>query len=180
MQHDRQLLLVRHAQTNYNQLALCNDDPRVDVHLTAEGIRQAQVAAESLRGRPLDCILISELPRTAQTAAIINRYHQAPLRVDPRLNDIRTGFESRPVADYFAAVGHDRFNIRPVGGESLRDFQARVLPLLDELRSGSYRRILIVTHEETLRVLTGALRNIKDNDIQKLTFDNCQIEPFQL
>ncbi len=117
-----QLYLMRHGQTNYNLLELCNGDPQVDVHLTELGIQQAQHAAESLRNVELDNILISELPRTRQTAEIINQYYQVPIEVLPTLNDIRTGCEDRPVAEYFAYIGTDRINIRPPGGESVRDY----------------------------------------------------------
>lgn len=175
-----QLLLMRHGHTQYNELHLCNDDPRVDVHLTAQGIAQAQAAAETLRDVRLDLILVTELPRTQQTAAIINQWHQAPIQVEPRFNDIRSGFEGQPVDAYFAAVGRDRFNIRPPGGESLRDFQARVLPALDELRRRQEQAVLVVTHEETLRVLAAHLRGLADCELESLQFGNCEIIAFDI
>ncbi len=174
------LYLMRHGQTNYNLLQLCNDNPQVDVHLTEVGIAQAQNAAESLREIPLQHILISELPRTRQTAEIINQHHQVPIDVVPALNDIRSGFEGRPVADYFAAIGADRFNLRPKGGESLRDYQTRVLPVLDGLRQQSWTCILIVAHEETLRVLAAALRGLSASEMLALHFGNCETLRFEL
>jgi alpha-ribazole phosphatase len=75
------LYCLRHGETNYNRLGLCNDDPARDVHLTPEGTRQAQAAALRLRAAPLERIIItSELPRTWQTADIINRDHRVPLK----------------------------------------------------------------------------------------------------
>ena len=117
------LYCLRHGETVYNRLELCNDDPGRDVRLTPEGIRQAEAAAERLRAAPVERIITSELPRTRQTADIINRYHHAPVQSHPALNDIRSGFESRPVAEYFAATGHDRLHIRVNGGESLLDYK---------------------------------------------------------
>lgn len=175
-----QLYLMRHGQTNYNLLGLCNDDPRVDVHLTDTGRQQAAAAAESLRTLPLDHILVSELPRTRQTAEIVNRYHDASIATVAALNDIRSGFEGRPVADYFAAVGDDRFNLRPDNGESLRDYQARVLPVLDWLRRQPWQCVLVVAHEETLRVLVAALRGLSPADLQILHFRNCETLRFDL
>ncbi len=175
-----QLLLMRHGQTNYNMQGLCNDDPRIDVHLTAQGIDQAVMAARALSGTALQRILVSELPRTRQTADIINRYHQVPIDVEPRLNDIRSGFEGRPVADYFAAVGHDRLNTRPPGGESLQDYRARVLPVLDALQQQPWRTVLLVAHEETLRVLVAKLKNLDDQAMQQLNFANCEPLSFDL
>ncbi|MFA7386934.1 MAG: histidine phosphatase family protein, partial [Thiohalobacteraceae bacterium] len=134
---------------------------------------------ETLRAAPLDAILVSELPRTRQTAELVNRYHGAPILVRPELNDIRSGFEGRPVAGYFAAVGADRMNLRPPGGESLRDYQVRVLPVLDWLRERPWTTVLIVAHEETLRVLVAALRGLPAERMLELNFGNCEILEFQ-
>ena len=57
---------VRHGHTNYNEMGLCNGDPRVDVHLTSKGILQAEEAANTLKEVPLECIFVSQLPRTRQ------------------------------------------------------------------------------------------------------------------
>lgn len=175
-----QLLLMRHGQTSYNLLGLCNDDPRVDVQLSETGIAQANAAAETLRLEKIEQILVSALPRTRQTAELINRYHQVPVQTQRLLNDIRSGFEGRPVADYFAAVGHDRYNLRPPGGESLHDYQARVLPVLDWLRAQPWNCVLVVAHEETLRVLVGALRGLSQEQLLAQHFENCQCLRFNL
>ena len=175
-----QLYLMRHGQTNYNLLELCNNDPRIDVHLTETGKQQVQRVAVTLREVSLDRILVSELPRTRQTADIINQYHQVPIEAVPALNDIRTGYEGRPVAEYFATIGTDRFNVRPEGGESVRDYQARVLPVLDWLCQQPWTSVLIVAHEETLRVLVGALRGLSPEELLALHFGNCETLHFEL
>jgi alpha-ribazole phosphatase len=98
------------------------------VYLTAEGVAQAEQAAEALRDRPLDRIVVSQLPRTQQTAAIITRYHQVPGEVRPEVNDIRSGCEGRPVTEYQSAIPHDPVRARVNGGESLLEYtQSAVL-----------------------------------------------------
>lgn len=169
------LLVMRHGQTNYNVRGLCNDDPRADVHLTELGIRQAEAAAHALREAPIERILVSALPRTRQTAEIINRHHGVPVDVQDCLNDIRSGFDGRPVRDYFAAVGSDRYRIRPAGGESVHEFQARVLPLFDWLEPKPWRCVLAVTHEETMRVLAAAQRGLDAHAMLGLNFANCEV-----
>ncbi len=171
---------MRHGETNYNLRGLCNDDPRDDVHLTDTGRRQAELAAEQLRHVRLEHVFVSELPRTRETAAIVNRHHGAPLTVRAALNDIRSGFNGRPVAEYFAATGHDRLHLRVNGGESLLDYQARVLPFLAELQARSERSVLAVAHEETLRVLVAHLRGLPAAEMLGLHFGNCQIVTFTL
>jgi broad specificity phosphatase PhoE len=171
---------VRHGETNYNRLGLCNDDPAREVHLTGTGIHQAETVAEQLRSLPIERIFISELPRTRETADIINRHHQVPVEVHPTLNDIRSGFESRPVEEYFAATGHDRLHVRINGGESLLDYKARVLGFLEWLRDRPEESILVVAHEETLRIFSSYIEGLSDEDMQMLRFGNCVSYAFEV
>ena len=168
-------LFMRHGHTNYNQLGLCNDDPRIDVHLTNTGIAQAQTAAQQLKSIPLELIVTSALPRTQQTAAIINQYHQVPVQVHHRLNDIRSGFEGRSVNEYFAAIANDPLRLATNGGESLLQHQARVLPYLDWLRQQDQGVILTIAHEETLRVLYAHFHQLPAQQLRTLHFGNCEV-----
>lgn len=43
------LIATRHAETNYNVDDLVNYDPAVDVHLTENGIEQAEKLAEKIK-----------------------------------------------------------------------------------------------------------------------------------
>jgi probable phosphoglycerate mutase len=174
-----QLYLMRHGETNYNRLGLCNDDPRQDVHLTATGIRQAEAAGQRLARTALGHIVVSELPRTRQTAEIVRGDRNIPITVNPALNDIRSGFDSLPVADYFAATGHDRLHLRANGGESLLDYQARVLPVLGWLARQNWASVLVVAHEETLRVLVAHLRGLDNEAMLNLHFGNCEVVHFR-
>ncbi len=169
------IYVMRHGQTNYNVLGLCNDDPAADVHLTELGIRQAEAAAETLRHAALEQVFVSELPRTRQTADIVNRRHRAPITVHAGLNDLRSGFNNRPVAEYFAAAGHDRLRFRADGGESLLDYKTRVLAFLDWLARQRWQRVLVVAHEETLRVIAARVRGLDDAAMEGLHFANGEI-----
>jgi broad specificity phosphatase PhoE len=174
------LYCLRHGETHYNRLGLCNDDPGRDVRLTSWGIRQAEAAAERLRAASIERIITSELPRTRQTADIINRHHRAPVESHPALNDIRSGFESRPVAEYFAAVGADRLNRRVNGGESLLDYKRRVSGFIDWLAVQPEETVLVVAHEETLRVFTVVFRALPDAALLDLHYGNCELIEFTL
>src|ERR1035437_9048162 len=115
------IYLARHGLTNYNELGLCNADPSVDVHLSQTGLKQANDLAEALKGAKFDQIFISELKRTGQTANIINKFHDDPIKVDPRLNDNLTGYEGNPAKDYYAALEASgrKWAVCFNGGESL-------------------------------------------------------------
>ena len=147
------LYVMRHGRTNYNDLELCNDDPNTDVHLDEIGKQQAREAAERLRDAKLDRIIVSPLPRTRQTAEFINHYHQVPIDVHEDIADIRSGFDGRAVGEYFAATARDPLNARVNGGESLLDHKRRVLGFIHWLQRQPQENILVVAHEETLRVL---------------------------
>ena len=174
------LYCMRHGETAYNRLGLCNDDPAVDVPLTENGIRQAETAADSLIDAAIDRIITSELPRTRQTADIVNRHHHVPVMSHPALNDIRSGFEGRPVSEYFAATGHDRLHLRVNGGESLLDYRQRVLGFLVWLRAQPRQDTLVVAHEETLRVIKAHLDGLDDEAMLGLDFANCEVIEFDL
>ncbi len=172
------LWFMRHGETNYNRLGLCNDNPRRDVHLTGKGIRQAELAARQLRHKPLQRILTSELPRTIQTAEIINRDHHVPIAPYAALNDIRSGFDGRPVSEYFAAISHDPLHIRINGGESLLDHKKRINLFILDLQARREDAVLIVAHEETLRVVRAWFEDLPDSALRDQHFNNAEVLEF--
>jgi len=174
------LFCMRHGQTNYNLLSLCNDDPTRDVHLTDEGRQQAERAAKRLAECELEKIYTSELPRTWQTGEIINRVHHCQMQAHPLLNDIRSGFESRAVTEYQQAIAQDPLHLRVNGGESILDHKLRILAFLNLLQSQPEQCVLLIGHEEGLRVLDAYNRRLDDNAMLKLHFSNCQILEFNL
>lgn len=173
------LLFMRHGESLYNTRGLCNGDPAVDNPLTPRGIAQAEAASERLRAAAIDHIFTSELPRTRATATIINRHHRAPITALPALNDIRSGFEGRPVAAYQAAIAADPLPTRPAGGESLLDHGARVTAALDELERRPEGTLLAVVHEETLRVVVARYRGLPLAETVHLSFSNCEVLRFR-
>jgi broad specificity phosphatase PhoE len=174
------LHIIRHGQSNYNVLGLCNDNPARHVYLTLEGVAQAEHAAKQLSAVPIEVIFVSQLPRTRQTARFINDYHKVRIIECEELNDIRTGFDGKPVEEYFAAVGRDRFNIVPPAGESLKQFQHRVNAFVDVLLMQQYENILIVAHEETMRIFTARFNDLTTEEMEALSFANCEYLSFHV
>lgn len=169
---------MRHGQTTYNVRGLCNDDPSKPAYLTELGRQQAQQAAEQLRDAALQTIFVSELPRTRQTADAVNRHHQVPIIADARLNDIRSGFDSLPVADYFRAIAHDRFGAAVNGGESVRDHKYRVMGFIDWLVGVPETSVLVVAHEETLRVFKARFDGLSDEAMLAVSARNGEVFRF--
>ena len=175
-----QVLFMRHGQTHYNLLGLCNDDPTQDVVLTPTGIAQAQAAAAQLRTTPLDLIVTSELPRARQTGEIINAERGVPQRTHAALNDIRSGFNNRPVSEYFSAIAADPLHLAINGGESLLQHKHRVLTYLAWLRAQTAQTILSIAHEETLRVFYAWQHSLPDSQLRELHFANCEVFSIEL
>jgi probable phosphoglycerate mutase len=174
------IYVARHGQTNYNVLGLCNDNPSRHVYLTETGIKQAEQLATRLSAVNLDVIFVSQLPRTRQTARIVNHYHDVRIIECEELNDIHTGFDGEPVEKYFATVVKDRFNIIPPGGESLGQFQHRVNAFLDALLMEEHETVLIIAHEETLRVCEARFRKLGRQQMEGLSFDNCEYAQYRV
>jgi len=164
---------LRHGQSSYNLQHLCNDDPARDVCLTELGVQQAQSALSQLQTCALTAVYCSPLPRTRQTAEIVNARLQLPLHVEPALADIRSGFEGKPVADYMAAIAHDPLHARVNGGESIADYHQRVSGFLDVLAGRGEEDVLLVVHEETLRVFKAWAERLAAKAVIGLPFENC-------
>jgi probable phosphoglycerate mutase len=91
------------------------------------------------------------------------------------IDDIRSGYDGRPVEAYFAAIGHDRLNARVGDGESLSDHKGRVLGFLRWLEQQPYACVLVIAHEETLRVMAADSWRLSDEAMIELTFRNCEV-----
>lgn len=159
------LYLARHAETNYNLLKLCNADSSVDVHLSDKGIKQAKELANLLKNADFEAIFISELPRTRQTAIYVNKFHNLELIVDSRINDNKTGFESKPVAEWQQAIAakENKWEAKFNDGESLFEASKRAAEFISYLRKTGYSSVLVVTH--------GFITQAIFADIEKKTLD---------
>ena len=163
---------LRHGQSQYNLRGLCNDDDARRVELTERGLSQAKSAAERLRGVPVERVFVSPLLRARLTANVIAGALGLATEIDQRLADIRSGFDGRPVADYLAAIAADPIDTRVAGGESLRDHQQRVEGFLRWLEAQPFACVLVVAHEETLRVLDAHARGADLAAVIGKTFAN--------
>lgn len=160
------LYVARHGRTNYNDLGLCNSDPATNVHLTKVGVEQAKVLSQQLKDVHVDKVFVSELNRTKQTANIAYAHHDAPVTVDARLNDNRTGYEDKDSRDYYAALdkADDKWTVRLNDGESLEDMKARVQGFLDELKTQDYNSVLIVTSMIIVQAMYELLHGVSNEE----------------
>ena len=176
------LYVARHGQTNYNDLGLCNSDPKTDVHLTEVGKKQAEKLTDKLKDVDIDQIYVSELKRTKQTADIVNQFHDSPVQVDARLNDNRSGYEDKHFSQYYAALdsSSDKWSVRFNDGESLEDVEKRVRSFLDELKTKGYNSVLVVTSMVIVQAIYGILGNHSNQEAWDFEVDKASCTEFEL
>lgn len=100
------------------------------------------------------------------------------------INDIRSGFDGRPVAEYQVAIAHDPLHVAVNGDESLLEHRARVAGFLDWLEGFGAREdlpgVLVVAHEETLRVVAAHYRGLDDEAMRAVSANNAEAWCFEL
>jgi broad specificity phosphatase PhoE len=132
----RRLYLMRHAEVSYFGDDGVPVDPR-EVQLNAEGVVQAKVVAEAMRGIAFDRVVTSGLPRTLETAAWV----APPVHAEswPELREIQGGRLSEIPADALEQEFVHAFRgvipneSRFLRGESIGELFDRVLPALERL-----------------------------------------------
>ena len=127
----RRIYLMRHAQVRYFE----GVEPRL-VLLTEEGRRQAAAARDALQEVRFDRVVTSGLPRTLETAEIV-----AP---------------HAPPEDEPAFRGTVPLSLPFLGGETIGELFARVLPALDRLLAADgWDVALLVLHGGVNRAILG-------------------------
>jgi probable phosphoglycerate mutase len=146
------LVAIRHAPTLWN--AERRLQGRTDVPLGAEG----EAAARSWHIDPAwrdYRVISSPLARAAATARLL--FPDREIAIDARLIEMSFGgWEGKSLAELRGSSGSDAesrermgLDFRAPGGESPREVQARVAPLLAEIAEPT----IIVTHKAVLRAL---------------------------
>lgn len=172
------LILLRHGQSTWNQENRFTG--WVDIDLSEHGTAEAHQAARQLKktGCHIDLIFTSVLKRAIKTADIVadelglpkqyienqalNERHYGDLQ-GLNKDDMRAKFGAEQVQ-----LWRRSFDVRPPGGESLKDTCERVLPyyiaeIEPKLKAG--QTVLVVAHGNSLRGLIKKLENISNADI---------------
>lgn len=181
-QPPRLLILVRHGQTTYNvENRLPGQLP--GVVLTDEGRRQALRAAVALSGLPLSAVISSPLERASETAEIIARGWDLPVRTDPRLKDTDVGpFAGQPIAElkkndprWDQYVAHP--NEPPAGVESFEQVQRRAVAALRDLlaEEGLGSAIAVVAHADVIKLILAHYSGMASESARFVSIANASI-----
>ena len=166
--------LARHGQSTANEKKILNSDPKVKVRLTTLGVGQSQELAEKLKDVAFEAIYTSEFPRVKETAEIVNKYHSLISKVDPRLNDNRSGFNGRPRQEFLDALNSsiDKPNAKFNDGESLEEVKRRTASFMEYLKTQNYNCVLVVTSDIIVMYFYGILHNLSHEQTWDLVVDN--------
>ncbi|MDE4909790.1 2,3-bisphosphoglycerate-dependent phosphoglycerate mutase [Methylobacterium sp. 092160098-2] len=179
---ERLLVLVRHGQSEWNLQNLFTGwrDP----DLTERGIAEARAAGRGLKrdGYGFDVAFTSELLRAQRTCSLILEemaLPDVPIIRQRALNERDYGDLSGLNKDAARARWGDAqvhtwrrsYDVRPPGGESLKDTAARVLPyyiaaILPRVMTG--QRVLVAAHGNSLRALAMVLDGLNEEQVPDL------------
>ena len=179
---DRILVLVRHGQSDWNLKNLFTgwEDP----DLTSKGAAEACAAGKSLKAHGVffDRAFTSNLVRAQHTLQLILKELGTPdleTARDRALNERDYGVLSglnkddaiRKWGDEQVDLWRRSYDVRPPGGESLKDTVARVLPyycqkILPAVLGG--HRVIVAGHGNSLRALVMVLDGLTPESIPEL------------
>lgn len=160
-----QLVLIRHGKTDYrpvDERGLIGNG-RDLAPLGNKGIRQAEECARRTALKGVELILSSPYTRALQTAAIISRITQIPLRVEIDLREWqpdRTHLygSTQDVRDSQSAYDQHR-GVHPEGEtplwESTAEMIARLRPVFDRYLQEGWEKLAVVAHGMVIGRLTG-------------------------
>jgi broad specificity phosphatase PhoE len=158
----RTLILARHAESEFSLRGTVNGDPSVDTGLTATGREQAAALGVLIRDDPIDLCVVTEFPRTHETADLALTGREVPRLVLPELNDIRFGsFEGGSFTEYVRwAHTHGPTEDSPGGGESRVEAARRFVAGYQKLLVRPEQYLLAVGHGLPIRYLLSALMEL--------------------
>ncbi|HYG43605.1 MAG TPA: histidine phosphatase family protein [Bordetella sp.] len=159
-----EIWFIRHGETAWNfdrrlqgwQDTALNDTGRVQAALLAACVCEAAAA------RPFAALYSSDLQRAHHTAAPISEQLGLRVRVEPGIRERGFGVleglaldRVDELAPEAAAAWKSRDPLRPIeGGESLGQFQARVVATIEDLAERhAGERVLAVTHGGVLDII---------------------------
>jgi len=149
-----EIIFVRHGETQHNKSHQLMGQ-RIDDPLDETGLHQASELFEKLP-KKVDVIFSSPLKRALQTAQIISRHLNVPVKVSELLRERDFGTLSGKTwdeinleegKDLHSLDEHLQYDYRPYGGESVDQVKSRLMQFLADIKKNHAKeKIIVVTH----------------------------------
>jgi 2,3-bisphosphoglycerate-dependent phosphoglycerate mutase len=174
------MVLIRHGESQWN---LENRFTGwVDVPLSPKGIEEAKAAGQKLSDFVFDRAFSSILARANETLRIVLEVigqTTIPVEKDKALNERMYGElqglnkteTAKKYGDEQVKIWRRSYDVRPPGGESLKDTAERVLPYYDSRIKPCVLKgetILIAAHGNSLRALVMQLEQLTREQVLEL------------
>ena len=174
------LVLLRHGESQWN---LENRFTGwVDVPLSPRGVEEAKNAGDKLKGFTFDRAFTSVLSRANETLRfVLEAIGQTaiPIEKDKALNErmygelqgLNKAETATKYGDAQVKIWRRSYDVRPPGGESLKDTAERVLPYYDTRIKPCILKgetILIAAHGNSLRALVMQLEQLSKEQVLEL------------
>jgi broad specificity phosphatase PhoE len=165
VRREQTIWLARHGESTWNASGLVQGQADGPV-LTDRGRAQAAALADAVRQLPIRRIVTSDLARAVETASVIGQRLDLSLDGDASLRErdfgAAQGLPLSALATDWSGIEGERVvdaDVRPPGGESLREFGERVHRFFErlaqheaEVEAGGEGDVLVVTHGGVVRV----------------------------
>lgn len=176
------MYFIRHGRQDS---MLCN----VDVALSKEGKRQAELVGERLKKHEVKAIFTSDMLRAVETGEIINTYINVPLKIYRDLRETEFGEMEgltdeqlkEKYADFYKERDKFESDMHYPGGENGAECYMRmksaVMEIIAECEEKKIDTVVIVSHAGAIRCfLTGILGIDMARRLQFVkTMENCSI-----
>jgi len=174
------LVLLRHGESQWN---LENRFTGwVDVPLSAKGVEEAKQAGEKLRGITFDRAFSSVLARANETLRIVLEVlgqTSIPIEKDKALNErmygdlqgLNKAETAEKYGDAQVKIWRRSYDVKPPGGESLKDTAERALPYYQKMIKPHLVKgetIIIAAHGNSLRALVMELDQLSKEEVLEL------------
>lgn len=166
------IYIVRHGQTEWNLLGKTQGHGNSD--LTAKGIEQAELLANSMIKYPIDYIYSSDLGRAYQTAEIIGKKLNIEVEKTEALREMNFGtWEGRIIKDImeedpelYRMWRNEPHLARIPNGETLAQIKERTDAFIKEINEKyDGKHIVLVTHSLCARIM---LLSFLDSDVKNI------------
>jgi len=174
------LVLLRHGESQWN---LENRFTGwVDVPLSPKGIEEAKQAGEKLRGFSFDRAFTSVLTRANETLRLVLEaigQTTIPIEKDKALNErmygdlqgLNKAETAKKYGDAQVKIWRRSYDVKPPGGESLKDTAERALPYYEKMIKPYLLKgetIIIAAHGNSLRALVMELDQLSKEEVLEL------------
>lgn len=179
------LVLVRHALTSQTGKRLSGWAS--DVHLSAEGERQAEGVADALSTLPVKAVYSSPIDRAVETARPIAARHGLRVRLRDDIGEVGYGdWTDKPLktlarTKLWRQVQRWPSSVRFPNGESLPEVQARALRTIEKMHAAHPEEVVCcVSHADVIKLIAAHFLGLHIDLFQRMSIGPASITAIAL